>query len=206
METPCPKCGTLKTESVRHGLIYKFLWSMGYHLRRCSFCYHWRLQPRGDRNRPHPNDLSAEELTEHFNRSIAASLRRDAAMARIMPKASNLQPMAKPVAAATAATAPSPSAVGMAEPVVKPARVVSTSSPSVVGVTEPVVKPARIVSTSSPSAVGAAEMEPDVSYGSCPKCGNMKYRRSRRRWYERWLNRPKMARCLKCSYRYPHPD
>lgn len=188
METPCPKCGTLKTESVRHGLIYKFLWSMGYHLRRCSFCYHWRLQPRGDRNRPHPNDLSAEELTEHFNRSIAASLRRDAAIAKSLPRASKLEPVAKPAVATVAAA------------------VAAAPSPSVVGVTEPVAIPARVVSTSSPSAVGVAEMEPDGSYGSCPKCGNMKYRRSRRRWYERWLNRPKMARCLKCSYRYPHPD
>ena len=49
------------------------LWNMGYHLRRCSFCNRWRLFKRRDRNRPHPDDMTAEELTEDFNRKIAAS-------------------------------------------------------------------------------------------------------------------------------------
>ena len=81
METPCPRCGTTKTESVRHGFIYNTLWKMGYHLRRCSFCNRRRFIPAGDRNRPHPNDMTAEELRKasiersrrHKGETLAAS-------------------------------------------------------------------------------------------------------------------------------------
>jgi hypothetical protein len=172
METPCPRCGTLKTESVRHGFIYNTLWKMGYHLRRCSFCNRWRLMARGDRNRPHPNDLTAEELTEHFNRRIASALRREGAAAGVV------------VRSATADSALPPPA-----PTTVPKAVAAASS-----------------TTASASAVGVAEVEVKDDYGLCPNCGGSKYRRSRRRWYERWLDRPRMARCLKCTHRFPYPD
>ncbi len=74
MASPCPRCGTTKTESVRHGFIYNTPWNMGYHLRRCSFCNRWRLFKRLDRHRPHPDDMTVEELQENFNRKIAESL------------------------------------------------------------------------------------------------------------------------------------
>jgi hypothetical protein len=160
METPCPRCGTLKTESVRHGFLYNTLWKMGYHLRRCSFCDRRRLLKRGDRNRPHPNDLTAEELTEHFNRKIASAIRRDAGPAVVV----------KSMALDAALPSPAPA--------------LSTGSTSV-----------------AVAEVGAVE-----GLATCPSCGNTKYRRSRRKWYERWLNRPRMARCLKCAHRYPYPD
>src|ERR1035437_3719231 len=121
MEAPCPRCGTLKTESVRHGFIYNTLWKMGYHLRRCSFCNRRRLIPRGDRNRPHPNDLTAEELTEHFNRRIASSLKRDGAGVIVKSVAADSAPPspgpgATPKAvAAGPSTPPKASAVGVAE-------------------------------------------------------------------------------------------
>jgi hypothetical protein len=160
METPCPRCGTLKTESVRHGFIYNIFWKMGYHLRRCSFCDRRRLLPRGDRNRPHPNDLTAEQLTDHFNRRIAASLRRDAVASGGIGKTMTLN------------SAPQSPGLG-ARP------------------------------NASTNSVAKAEATED--YGLCPKCGNTKYRRSRRRWYERLLKRPRMARCLKCAHRFPYP-
>jgi hypothetical protein len=172
METPCPRCGTLKTESVRHGFIYNTLWKLGYHLRRCSFCNRRRLVARGDRNRPHPNDLTAEELTEHFNRRIASSLRREGADSGVI------------VRHMTADSALPPPA-----PVTVPKAVVA--APNI---------------TEYASAVGVAEIETKDDYGLCPKCGNSKYRRSRRRWYERLLDRPRMARCLKCTHRFPYPD
>jgi hypothetical protein len=206
METPCPRCGTLKTESVRHGFIYKTLWGMGYHLRRCSFCNRWRLQPRGDNNRPHPNDLTAEELTEHFNRRIAASRRRDAALAGAGAVAMGAG------VAAVASAEPAPrrniaqSRVAVSRVEAEPAaRPMGAQSRAAVGVAEagPAARPA---SAQSRAAISVAGVEPATEYAACPKCGNMKYRRSRRRWYERWLDRPKMARCLKCSHRYPHPD
>lgn len=79
MASPCPRCGTTKTESVRHRFIHDTLWNMGYHLRRCSFCDRWRLFRRADPSRPHPDDMTVEELQESFNRKIAESLRKQSA-------------------------------------------------------------------------------------------------------------------------------
>ena len=39
----------------------------------------------------------------------------------------------------------------------------------------------------------------------CPKCTSPHYRATRRRWYERLLKRPKMARCISCLHRFPYP-
>lgn len=39
----------------------------------------------------------------------------------------------------------------------------------------------------------------------CPECGSTLYRRSRRRFFERLLKRPRMARCLRCNHRFPYP-
>jgi hypothetical protein len=56
------------------------------------------------------------------------------------------------------------------------------------------------------SSIGVAEAPvEDEEYGYCPKCGGMNYRRSRRRWWERMMNRPRMARCMKCAHRFPYP-
>jgi hypothetical protein len=151
MGTPCPRCGTLKTEYVRHGYIYNILWKMGYHLRRCSFCNRRRLIKRGDRNRPHPNDLTAEELTEHFNRKIASALRRDAAASGVIVKNMTLDS-----APQSPGLGPRPKA----------------------------------------TAVGVAEVEAKNDYGLCPKCGNAKYRRSRRPAIGRQTSQAELTRPL----------
>src|SRR5438552_6757893 len=39
----------------------------------------------------------------------------------------------------------------------------------------------------------------------CPYCGGTDIRRSRRRWYDRLMKRPKMVRCRKCLRRFPRP-
>lgn len=159
MESPCPRCGTLKTESVRHGFIHDTLWNMGYHLRCCSFCNRWRVFKRMDRTRPHPDDMTVEELRESFSRKVAATLRRDSAERsedRMDFKSSEESSEFEPV--------PGESAIGVAE---------------------------------APEEI--------AEYRLCPKCGGTVYRRSRRRWYERLLKRPRMARCMKCSHRFPYP-
>ncbi len=46
MASPCPRCGAIKTESVRHGIFYHLLWNLGYHLRRCSGCNRPRILRR----------------------------------------------------------------------------------------------------------------------------------------------------------------
>lgn len=40
----------------------------------------------------------------------------------------------------------------------------------------------------------------------CPKCTSTSYRASRRRWYERLMKRPRMARCSNCLHRFPYPQ
>src|ERR1017187_1818671 len=83
MASPCPRCGTTKTESVRHGFIHDTLWKMGYHLRRCSFCNRRRLFKRANPDRPHPDDMTVEELQESFHRKIAESVRKQSAASEI---------------------------------------------------------------------------------------------------------------------------
>lgn len=177
METPCPRCGTLKTESVKHGLVYNVLWKLGYHLRRCSFCNRRRLMKRSDKNRPPPNDLTAEQLTEHFNRRIASALKRDGAAAVVLKGMAPDSVVPTPPPRPPQAMAPQP-------------------------VTLQPLTPQPVTPTTS---VAVAEIEFPEDVGSCPDCGHTKFRRSRRRWYERWMKGPKMARCLKCSCRYPYP-
>lgn len=161
MASPCPRCGHTKTESVRHGFIHNTLWDWGYHLRRCSFCNRWRLFRRTNLDERHPDDMTREELQEHFNRKVAESLRNSSADA----------------AASEGSMSPES----------------TQSSP-------------EVRTPANSSTVGVAEPTEEVDdYRLCPKCGSTIYRRSHRRWYEKWLNRPKMARCMKCDHRFPYP-
>ena len=158
MATPCPRCGTTKTESVRHGFLYTRLWNIGYHLRRCSFCNRKRIFKRHDRNRPHPDDLTAEELTEHFNRKIAESKGRTLV-------------------------------------VVKEQNMASSAEES-----------HGLGSQQQRSSVSVAEPTEEIDdYRLCPECGSTAYHRSHRRWYEKLLKSPRMARCGKCDHRFPYP-
>lgn len=48
--------------------------------------------------------------------------------------------------------------------------------------------------------------DPD-GFNGCPRCGEMKFHRSRRGWVERAvLRHPPMARCSGCGYRFPAPQ
>ena len=161
METPCPRCGALKTESVRHGFIYNQLWNMGYHLRRCSFCNRKRIFKRHDRNRAHPDDWTAEELAEYFNRRVAKSK----GATYVAPKGLEGN--------------------------------MASNSPE---------EPRQHGEQPNSSSIGLAEAtEETEDNGSCPRCGSIRFHRSRRRWHERMLRRPRIARCSKCGQRFPFP-
>jgi hypothetical protein len=161
MESPCPRCGTIKTESVHHGFLYASLWKMGYHLRRCSFCYRKRMFKRQNPTRPHPDDLTMEDLQRSFDRKIAQSMGKQSEVSKR-----------------------------------NGGNDASDSSDEF---------HSREVREGS-SSVGVAEVGPETEgHGVCIKCGNNYYRRSRRRWYEKLLKRPRMARCLKCDHRFPCP-
>jgi hypothetical protein len=49
-----------------------------------------------------------------------------------------------------------------------------------------------------------ATTETDVS-NCCPKCRDTYYQATPRRWYERLMKRPQMARCFNCQHRFPLP-
>lgn len=114
-----------------------------------------------DPTRPHPDDMTREELQESFDRKIAATFRSES---------SPEEPCEVPAA------------FSMVE---------DTSG----------LETQRV-----DSAVGVAEApEEEDEYHLCPKCGGTNYRRSRRRWYEKLMKRPRMARCMKCNHRFPYP-
>lgn len=57
------------------------------------------------------------------------------------------------------------------------------------------------------SSIGIAEDPERMARARhvCPRCGGGDFVPSRRRWYERCLIRPKMARCIECTHRFPAP-
>ncbi|HLY63275.1 MAG TPA: hypothetical protein VKV95_21225 [Terriglobia bacterium] len=59
-----------------------------------------------------------------------------------------------------------------------------------------------------PEVIRAAEVvtpaaAPPSNSPACPYCGSGDFRRSRRRWFDHLLKRPKMARCRQCHRRFP---
>ncbi len=71
---------------------------------------------------------------------------------------------------------------------------------------DPMEKPA--VAAAPPATSSRRKAEPSGEsddYHMCPRCGSANYHRSRRRWYERWVGRRRMARCMKCNHRFPYP-
>lgn len=57
---------------------------------------------------------------------------------------------------------------------------------------------------SDPRAIRQPVDSPDVAAktAKCPYCGSADTRRSRRRWYDRLMKRPRMARCRACRRRF----
>jgi len=62
----------------------------------------------------------------------------------------------------------------------------------------------KTLETAASTSVAEADDAVD-DYHFCPECGSTFYRRSRRRFFERLLKRPRMARCLRCNHRFPYP-
>jgi len=220
MRAECPRCGATKTESVPHGLIYDLCWGMGYHLRRCSRCNRRRLLPRGDPSRPHPNDLTIEQLQTSFNKKVAASGGRQPAQAwgfgdtlaaasadgapEVRTSLKTVEQRREPAVAPKVA----PASVAEPAPVEGPAAPAFVPAPAPPQLAEaaPVERPAELAFVrQQPSPRWAPPAEVVDDYHVCPQCGSSSYRRSRRRWWERMINRPRMARCMKCNHRFPYP-
>jgi hypothetical protein len=133
---------------------------MGYHLRRCAYCKRKRLFKRAKGQR-HPNEMTAEELREMFDRKIAKSRAKESAAPKT--QGGEMEPNSSEESNQSREQASAPS-------------------------------------------IGEGEASQEVEdYRLCPKCGSILYRRSRRRWWERLMGRPRMARCLRCDHRFPYP-
>jgi ribosomal protein S27AE len=63
MPKPCPRCGAIRTDSVRHGVLYWGAWALGYRLRQCSRCRFPRLFRRHNHNRPESETAFTAENT-----------------------------------------------------------------------------------------------------------------------------------------------
>jgi hypothetical protein len=62
------------------------------------------------------------------------------------------------------------------------------------------------VATEAASQGPAVFYDPD-GFNGCPRCGDMRFHRSHRGWFERRLLRhPPMVRCSDCGYRFPAPQ
>jgi hypothetical protein len=56
------------------------------------------------------------------------------------------------------------------------------------------------------SQAPVAFYDPD-GFNGCPRCGDMRFHRSRRGWVQRQvLRQPPMVRCAACGYRFPAPQ
>ena len=59
----------------------------------------------------------------------------------------------------------------------------------------------------APSQASARPFRDPDGFNGCPKCGELRFDRSRRTWLElKLLGRPPMARCASCGYRFPVPQ
>jgi hypothetical protein len=56
------------------------------------------------------------------------------------------------------------------------------------------------------SGAGYAPFNDPDGFNGCPRCGIMAFYRARRKWFERLMRRPPMARCADCGYRFPVPQ
>jgi len=112
MASPCPRCGATKTESVVHGFIYDILWSMGYHLRRCSSCNCRRLFKRGHRIR-HRDHMTDDELQRTSDQEHVEALREPSTAAET--PGGNLAPGSREDSSGPGAY-PNVSSIGVTEP------------------------------------------------------------------------------------------
>ncbi len=59
----------------------------------------------------------------------------------------------------------------------------------------------------SPIAPDPAPFYDPDGFNGCPRCGETRFRRSRRTWLDRVVFRhPPMVRCSACGYRFPAPQ
>jgi hypothetical protein len=97
MAAPCSRCGATKTESVRHGLMYKLARRFGYRLRKCGRCRRLRLIPL-DNYSAHRSDTTSHEpdtssgVTESADKPLKPELDRAAAGAeKVRPEVQSVK-------------------------------------------------------------------------------------------------------------------
>jgi hypothetical protein len=234
MSSPCPKCGAIKTEAVRHGIVYNLAWAFGYRLRECSGCRKPRLIRRHDES---PDSLklgkkavtvarfgeergalktAEENLEAKVTEEVAAADSADYGL-RCCPFCGSTQYHRTP-------------RTTLEHLLLRPrmarcetCRLRFPYPRHRDGCTGSVNLGEAAATVASPSEekrgpeMAEEHVRPTVSkqvtgadssnrgLRGCPVCGSTSYRRSRRTTLERILLRPKMARCRNCRKRFPYP-
>jgi len=235
MSSPCPKCGSTKTDPVRHGLRYKLVWAFGYRLHKCAGCRGPRFLPRHDGKSPHSLKLGKEAATVAHVAEERGALRT---------AAENPEP--KVTKQVTAADSPGR---GLRRcPVCGSTQYHRTKRTTLehlllrprmarfenCGLRFPYpghrdkpsgsIKLGEAMATVPRSAeekrapkMAEENTQPKVTQQvtgadssnrglrCCPTCGSMKYHRTQRTTLEHLLLHPRMARCEKCGARFPYP-
>ena len=235
MSSPCPKCGSTKTDPVRHGLRYKLVWAFGYRLHKCAGCRGPRFLPRHDGKSPHSLKLGKEAATVAHVAEERGALRT---------AAENPEP--KVTKQVTAADSPGR---GLRRcPVCGSTQYHRTKRTTLehlllrprmarfenCGLRFPYpghrdkpsgsIKLGEAMATVPRSAeekrapkMAEENTQPKVTQQvtgadssnrglrCCPTCGSTKYQRTHRTTLEYLQLRPRMARCEKCGLRFPYP-
>jgi hypothetical protein len=234
MISPCPRCGATRTDSVRHGVMYRLVWIFGYRLQQCSRC---RL-PRFIR-RPHdvfPDSLQLREEAAagpHFveERRAQKMVKGNSALKenQVIGAGSSNRGWGRCPACRT--TRYHRSRRTILERILLRPRMAHCEkcgsrfpypkhveeSPGSFQWGEEAADVPHFAEGRTTSKIPEENFEPRVTtqvadadssirrWGRCPVCGSMAYRRSRRTTLERILLRPRMARCRKCRKRFPYP-
>jgi len=234
MISPCPRCGATRTDSVRHGAMYKLVWTVGYRLQRCSRCRLPRFIRRHRDESPDSLQLGEEAAAgPHFT---------DKGRAREMAK-ENSEPTENQVTSADSSNrgwgrCPACGSTAyhhrsrrttLERILLRPRMARCEKCGSRFPYPKHVEESPDSLQLGEEAAAGlhfaeerrAQEIAKENSERTenqvtgadssnrardcCPACGSTAYRRSRRTTLERILLRPRMARCRKCRRRFPYP-
>ena len=235
MSSPCPRCGETKTDPVMHGLMYKLASAFGYHLRECARCRKKRFLSKHRENSlgsSHTGKAAVNALPfgeergalRTFEENRAPEVTRQVTSADSSDRDSRRCPacgsadyhrtrrtkleriLRRPKVAHCEQCGlrfPFPGGGHRSSSSVKSGKAVATVPRTAEEKRAPKMAEENNQPEIKSQATGADSSKRGLRL--CPACGNMKYHRTKRSTLEHLLFRPRMARCEKCGFRFPHP-
>jgi len=235
MTLPCPRCGDAKTDPVRHGLVYKLVWVLGYRLQECARCHRPRFIPRHDGKSPYSSQLGKEPVSAPPFAEERGALRK--AEENLVPKVTKQVTAADsserglrccPVCGSTKYHRTHRTTL---ERILSRPRMARCEKCGVrfpypghrdrtsgsIKLREPVATvplsaeekraPRMAEENTQPKVTKQVTGADSSNHGlhRCPTCGSTEYHRTKRTTLEHLLLRPRLARCEKCGLRFPYP-